>query len=138
MASHNTKKPLNSHIHRIDCDYSVKVADFGLTRDIYQKEYYRQRSTGQVPVKWMAPESLMDRISNEKTDVVGYTAPDHNRVSYSIVCLSIMVQWSFGVTCWEVFSLGCVPYPTIANSEVVDYLMNGHRLSKPALCKDSM
>ena len=55
---------------RIDRDQSVKVADFGLTRDIYQKDYYRLTSRGQLPVKWMAPEGLVDRISNEKTDVV--------------------------------------------------------------------
>ena len=33
-------------------------------------EYYRQQSTGKIPVKWMAPEALNDKISNEKTDVV--------------------------------------------------------------------
>ena len=48
----------------------MKVADFGLTRDIYQRDYYRQSSRCQIPVKWMAPESLVDHISNEKTDVV--------------------------------------------------------------------
>ncbi len=47
------------------------MADFGLTRDIYETDYYyRQSQQGRVPVKWMAPESLHDRISNEKTDVV--------------------------------------------------------------------
>ena len=56
--------------NRIDEALHVKVADFGLTRDIYQQEYYRQSSTGRVPVKWMSPESLSDRISDEKTDVV--------------------------------------------------------------------
>ena len=54
----------------MDRNNTVKVADFGLTRDVYQKDYYRQNSRGQVPVKWMAPESLLDHISNEKTDVV--------------------------------------------------------------------
>ena len=59
------------HYHvRIDRDHSVKVADFGLARGLHQKDYYRQNSRGQLPVKWMAPESLVDRISNEKTDVV--------------------------------------------------------------------
>lgn len=48
----------------------VKVADFGLTRDIYGTDYYRMHNRGRFPVKWMAPESLHDRISNEKTDVV--------------------------------------------------------------------
>ena len=54
----------------MDRDHTVKVADFGLTRDIYQKDYYRQSSRGQVPVKWMAPESLLDHISSEKSDMV--------------------------------------------------------------------
>lgn len=49
---------------------SVKVADFGLTRDIYMIDYYKQARLGRVPVKWMAPESLFDRVYNHKTDVV--------------------------------------------------------------------
>ena len=56
--------------HRVDRDLRVKVADFGLTREIYQQDYYRQSSHGQLPIKWMSPESLAYRISNEKTDVV--------------------------------------------------------------------
>lgn len=49
---------------------TVKVADFGLTRDIYMIDYYKQARLGRVPVKWMAPESLFDRVYNHKTDVV--------------------------------------------------------------------
>ena len=49
---------------------SVKVADFGLARVIYQTDYYRQHQQVKVPVKWMAPESLHDMISTEKSDVV--------------------------------------------------------------------
>ncbi len=48
----------------------VKVGDFGLTRDIYTNDYYRACQNAKVPVKWMAPEALNDRICNEKTDVV--------------------------------------------------------------------
>ena len=54
----------------MDKDLRVKVADFGLTREIYQQDYYRHSSHGQLPIKWMSPESLGFRISNEKTDVV--------------------------------------------------------------------
>lgn len=57
-------------VHRVDSDLSVRVGDFGLARDIYQDDYYRQNSRIKIPVKWMAPESLHDGISNEKTDVV--------------------------------------------------------------------
>ena len=55
---------------RVDRYLRVKVADFGLTREIYQQDCYRQSSHGQLPIKWMSPESLAYRISNEKTDVV--------------------------------------------------------------------
>ncbi len=54
----------------MDRNVSIKVADFGLTRDIYETDYYIQRFNAKVPVKWMSPESLYDRISNEATDVV--------------------------------------------------------------------
>lgn len=54
----------------MDDKLNVRVADFGLARDVQASDYYRQQSTGRIPVKWMALETLSDRISNEKTDVV--------------------------------------------------------------------
>ena len=35
---------------------------------------------------------------------------------------------------WEIYSHGKVPYPGIPNYEVLEYIENGHRLSKPKLC----
>ena len=55
---------------RVDEDLNIKIADFGLARNVYTNDYYRQQSTGKIPIRWMAPEALHDRISNEKTDVV--------------------------------------------------------------------
>ena len=54
----------------------IKVSDFGLTEDIYAKNYFRQGSEGgavKLPVKWMSPESLNDGVFTEKTDVVHYS-----------------------------------------------------------------
>ena len=51
----------------------IKVSDFGLTEDVYARNYFRQgREDGVVklPVKWMSPESLNDGVFTEKTDVV--------------------------------------------------------------------
>ena len=50
---------------------TVKVADFGLARCLYQKEYYSSREhKGKMPIKWMALESLEDLIFTTKSDVV--------------------------------------------------------------------
>ena len=48
------------------------------------------------------------------------------------------MKWSFGVVCWEVFSLGRKPYPGVDNMDIPDYVSNGHRLKKPALCPDDL
>ena len=55
----------------MDDEYNIKVADFGLTKDIYTAEYYRSDKLTRLPVKWMSPESLKDQFFDEKTDVVG-------------------------------------------------------------------
>ena len=50
---------------------NVKVADFGLSRDIYERDYYSSDDRkAKLPVKWMALESLEKGIYNNKTDVV--------------------------------------------------------------------
>jgi len=49
----------------------VKVADFGLSRDIYERDYYSSDNRkSKLPVKWMALESLEKGIYNSKTDIV--------------------------------------------------------------------
>ena len=56
---------------RLDNEMHVKVADFGLSRDIYERDYYSSDNRkSKLPVKWMALESLEKGIYNSKTDVV--------------------------------------------------------------------
>ncbi|KAK8773288.1 hypothetical protein V5799_012180 [Amblyomma americanum] len=56
-------------------DFVVRVADFGLSRDIYEKDYYSSDNKTKLPVKWMAPESLEKGIYSYKSDVVQHHAP---------------------------------------------------------------
>ena len=59
---------------RLDDDMMVRVGDFGLTRDVYERDYYMSdyyTTTRLLPVKWMALESLENGVYNSKTDVVG-------------------------------------------------------------------
>ena len=57
----------------VNCQWVIKVADFGLAESITStKDYFRlsQSEATKLPVKWMAPESLNYGIFSEKTDVV--------------------------------------------------------------------
>ena len=60
-------------LSRIDSHFLIKITDFGLSEDVFVRNYYRQGTSGEVvklPVKWMAPESLSDGHFSEKSDVV--------------------------------------------------------------------
>jgi len=50
----------------------------------------------------------------------------------------MLLQWAFGVTCWEVFSLGLQPYPLIDAHEIGDYIKSGKVLDKPQLSSNEM
>ncbi|NP_001084170.1 fibroblast growth factor receptor 3 [Xenopus laevis] len=92
-------------------DNVMKIADFGLARDIHNIDYYKKTTNGRLPVKWMAPEALFDRIYTHHSDV-----------------------WSYGVLLWEIFTLGGSPYPGIPVEELFKLLKEGHRMDKPANC----
>lgn len=47
----------------------MKIADFGMARDIRSREFYKKSTIGKVPVRWMAPEALFDRFYTTKSDV---------------------------------------------------------------------
>ena len=58
------------HSCRVDEAFNVRIADFGLSRDVYESNYYVLRHSARLPVRWMALESLVDGRFNLTTDVV--------------------------------------------------------------------
>lgn len=45
------------------------LSDFGMTRDIYETDYYRKGGKGLLPVRWMSPESLKDGVFTASSDM---------------------------------------------------------------------
>ena len=65
----NDNNPRNCLLTSKCQDRVVKIADFGMARDIYRADYYRKGGKALLPVKWMPPEAFLDGIFTSKTDV---------------------------------------------------------------------
>ncbi|KAM7142407.1 insulin receptor isoform 5-T5 [Molossus nigricans] len=117
MAYLNAKKFVHRDLAARNCmvahDFTVKIGDFGMTRDIYETDYYRKGGKGLLPVRWMAPESLKDGVFTTSSDM-----------------------WSFGVVLWEITSLAEQPYQGLSNEQVLKFVMDGGYLEQPDNCPD--
>ena len=84
-------------------------------RDIDLADYYRSTNTDALPLKWMAPESIRDKVYTSKSDV-----------------------WSFGVLAWEVFSYGKTPYGYMTGIDIAQAVSAGQRLEQPTNTTEQM
>ncbi|GLH14483.1 Tyrosine kinase receptor Cad96Ca [Gryllus bimaculatus] len=46
--------------------------------------------------------------------------------------------WAFAIVLWEIGTLGGFPYPTVADMNLLSFLMDGKRLEKPDNCSDEL
>uniref|UniRef100_A0A8C7ZWL0 Tyrosine-protein kinase receptor n=1 Tax=Oryzias sinensis TaxID=183150 RepID=A0A8C7ZWL0_9TELE len=119
MAYLNSNKFVHRDLAARNCmvaeDFTVKIGDFGMTRDIYETDYYRKGGKGLLPVRWMSPESLKDGVFTTNSDV-----------------------WSFGVVLWEIATLAEQPYQGLSNEQVLRFVMEGGLLEKPQNCPDML
>jgi len=53
----------------VSASLKVKVTDFGLAHGIHDKDYYRVKKATLLPVRWMAPESILYGKFNSASDV---------------------------------------------------------------------
>ncbi|XP_032062030.1 muscle, skeletal receptor tyrosine-protein kinase isoform X1 [Aythya fuligula] len=89
----------------------VKIADFGLSRNMYSADYYKANENDAIPIRWMPPESIFYNRYTTESDV-----------------------WAYGVVLWEIFSYGMQPYYGMAHEEVIYYVRDGNVLSCPDNC----
>ncbi|CAG7723244.1 unnamed protein product [Allacma fusca] len=94
---------------------TVKVGDFGMTKDVFETEYYRKATKGLLPVRWMAPESIRDGVFSIKSDC-----------------------WSFGVVLWEMATLAASPYQGFTNDQVLRYVRDGGVMERPEGCPNQL
>ncbi|XP_021379777.1 inactive tyrosine-protein kinase transmembrane receptor ROR1-like isoform X2 [Mizuhopecten yessoensis] len=112
LASHHfVHRDLAARNVLVGDNLSVKISDFGLSRDIYSSDYYRVQSKSLLPVRWMPPESILYGKFTTESDV-----------------------WSFGIVMWEIFSYGLQPYYGFSNQEVIEVVRKRQILPCPEDC----
>ena len=120
LSSHNfIHRDLATRNCLVGSNLQIKVADFGMSRSLYESHYYVIKGHAVLPVRWMAKECFYGKFST-KTDV-----------------------WAFGVTMWEIFTLAKdIPYEDMDDKEIAADITkkNGSRklLEKPKSCPQGM
>ncbi|OWA52410.1 CD109 antigen [Hypsibius exemplaris] len=102
---------------------TVKIADFGLARDIQQSgnSYYIAQPGQALPIYWMAPESFERNRFSTQSDV-----------------------WSYGVVVWEMLTRGQRPYALqrtergFSLAVLGQFLADGNRLIIPDCCSSDL
>ena len=115
LASHNfVHRDLATRNCLVGPNYLVKIADFGMSKSLYNSHYYRIHGHAVLPVRWMAFECFYGKFS-QKSDV-----------------------WAFGVTMWEIFTLAKEqPYSDMSDKQFIEDALkekNSTLLSKPKTC----
>uniref|UniRef100_A0A8C7I584 receptor protein-tyrosine kinase n=1 Tax=Oncorhynchus kisutch TaxID=8019 RepID=A0A8C7I584_ONCKI len=108
-------KDLASRNCVIDDSMQVKICDNALSRDLFPMDYHCLGDNENRPVRWMALESLLNHDFSSASDV-----------------------WAFGVTLWELMTLGQTPYVDIDPFEMAAYLKDGYRIAQPINCPDEL
>ncbi|XP_026756936.1 muscle, skeletal receptor tyrosine-protein kinase-like isoform X1 [Galleria mellonella] len=95
----------------VGANLTVKIADFGMSRDVYTCDYYKMGGERPMPVRWMSPESIVYARFTHESDV-----------------------WSYGVVLWEIYSRGKQPFYGHNNDGATKLILQGIVLVPPEDC----
>ena len=93
----------------------VKICDNSLSKDLFPEDYQLINNNEYHPIKWLSIETLLTNEYTFANDV-----------------------WEFGVTFWELMTLGQDPYNEINPFKVITYLEEGYRLIQPNNCPNNL
>ncbi|CAI2356127.1 unnamed protein product [Caenorhabditis sp. 36 PRJEB53466] len=96
----------------------VKISDFGMSRRLYSSaDYYTMEHKGMLPIRWLPPEACKIHKFTYMSDV-----------------------WALGVTIWECFSYGGLPFGELTNTEVSSFALKRENMElipeQPPHCPD--
>lgn len=104
-------------------NFTIKIADFGMSRNLYAGDYYRVQGRAVLPIRWMAWECILMGKFTTASDV-----------------------WAFGVTLWEVLMLcRAQPFGQLTDEQVIENAGEFFRdqgrqvyLSRPPACPQGL
>lgn len=94
---------------------TIKITDVALTRTPFSSDYLRSANRPPMPVRWMAPEGVLNFRFTVETDI-----------------------WSFGVLLWEIFTFGSIPHEGYTDKDVTDRIREHVLLPCPSDCPNSV
>lgn len=114
---------LNKYVHRdiaarnilINDRDILKISDFGLGRDVYASDYYRKTTAGALPLRWMAPESVLQGVFTVDSDM-----------------------WMFGCLVWEIMTFAEIPWPGVSDGDIIENLRRGEHMVMPKPCEEAV
>ena len=92
-------------------DLTCRISDFGMSRQLRKEGDYYSSKGGIIALKWTPPEAIFYQRYSEKSDV-----------------------WSFGMTLYEIWSLGEKPWYDYTNERVLEALGNSEVMDRPNEC----
>lgn len=84
-------------------NYTIKIADFGMSRNLYRGDYYRIQGRAVLPIRWMSWESILlvshvKKVFSQKMifDIksTGSTGVTMNIINWAL-CNNCGLGWSY-------------------------------------------